>query len=133
MVFTVFTKDNIDKSSKSNEATKHFFGASICAFQSMKSVDDVIARRYSHNDLVGTVGNLSLSQFYTNVPSLPKKYKEYSCALPTINILEDMWCELILKVRKSNHQNEEVTWMENFLSSETAAKTHVELVSCWEK
>ena len=45
MDFTVFTKDNIDKNSKSNEATKHFHGPSICAFQTMKSVDDGIARR----------------------------------------------------------------------------------------
>ena len=29
-----------------------------------------------------------------------------------------MWCELILK----GHQNEEVIWMENFLSAETTAK-----------
>ena len=45
MVFTVFTKDNIDKNSK--EATKHFYGTNICAFQTMKSVDDGIARRSS--------------------------------------------------------------------------------------
>ena len=31
MVFTVFTKDNIEKNSKSNEATKHFHGTIICA------------------------------------------------------------------------------------------------------
>ena len=54
-IFTVFTKDNIDKNSKSNEAAKHFHGTSICAFQTMKSVDDGIARRSSHNDLLGTV------------------------------------------------------------------------------
>ena len=29
-VFTVFTKDNIDKNSSSNEATKHFHGTSVC-------------------------------------------------------------------------------------------------------
>ena len=74
MVFTVFTKDNIDKNSKSNEATKHFHGTSICAFQTMKSVDDRIARRSSQNALVGTVSDFSLPQSYTNVPSLLKNY-----------------------------------------------------------
>ena len=118
MVFTVFTKDNIDKNSKSNEATKHFHGTSICAFQTMKSVDDGIARHSIQNDLVGTVRDFSLSQSYINFPPLLKKCKEYSCALPTINIPEDIWCELILK----NHQNEKVIWMENFLSAETTAK-----------
>ena len=117
MVFTVFTKDNIDKNSKSNEATKHFHGTSICAFQRMKSVDDGIVRRFSQNDLMGTVSDFSLPQSYTNVPPLLKKYKEYSCALPTINIPEDIWCELILK----DHQNEEVIWMESFLSPENTA------------
>ena len=57
-VFTVFTKDNTDKNSKSKEATKHFHGTSIyaCAFQTMKSVDDGIVRRFSQNDMVGTCG-----------------------------------------------------------------------------
>ena len=50
MIFAGFTKDNIDKISKSNEATKFFFGTRLCAFQSVKPVDDRIARRYSHND-----------------------------------------------------------------------------------
>ena len=118
MVFTVFTKDNIDKNSKSNEASKHFHGTSICAFQTMKSVDEGIVRRSSQNDLVGTVSDFSLPQAYTNVPPLLKECKKYSCALPTINIPEDIWCELILK----DHQNEEVIWMEKFLSAETTAK-----------
>ena len=48
VVFAVFTIGSIDKNSKSMEATKHFRGWSICAFQSRKSVDDGIARRYSH-------------------------------------------------------------------------------------
>ena len=48
MVFYNFYKDNIDKNSKSNEATKHFHGTSIFAFQTMKSVDDGAghSRRY---------------------------------------------------------------------------------------
>ena len=118
MIFTVFTKDNIDKISKSNEATKYFHGTSICAFQSMKPFDDGIARRYTHNGLVGTVGDFPLPQSYTNVPPLLKKYRKYSCTLPTINIQEYVCCELILK----DHQNEEVIWMKHFLSSETTAK-----------
>ena len=67
MIFTVFTKDGLDKISKSNEATKYFLGTSVCAFQSTKPVDDGIARRYRHNDLVGTVGDFSLPQSYTNL------------------------------------------------------------------
>ena len=118
MIFTVFTKDNIDKISKSNEATKYFHGTSICAFQSMKPFDDGIARRYTHNGLVGRVGDFPLPQSYTNVPPLLKKYRKYSCTLPTINIQEYVCCELILK----DHQNEEVIWMKHFLSSETTAK-----------
>ena len=50
MIFAGITKDSIDKISKSNEATKFFLGTRLCAFQSMKPVDDRIARRYSHND-----------------------------------------------------------------------------------
>ena len=79
------------------------------------AVDDGIVRRSSQND---TVSDFSLPQSYINVPSLLKKDKEYSCALPTINIPEDIWCELILK----DHQNEEVIWMESFLSAKTTAK-----------
>ena len=82
------------------------------------AVDDGILRRSSQIDLVGTVSDFSLPQSYINVPSLLKKDKGYSCALPTINIPEDIWCELILK----DHQNEEVIWMEIFLSAETTAK-----------
>ena len=78
----------------------------MCAFQTLKSVDDGMARRYSQNDLAGTVSDCSLTQSYTNVPPLLKKYKEYSCGLPTINILEDIWCHLD---------------GENFLSAETTA------------
>ena len=118
MISTVLTKDNIDKNSKFNEVTKNFHGSSICAFQTMKSVDDGIARRSSQNDLVGTVSDFSLPQSYINVPPILKKYKEYSCALPTINIPEDIWCELILK----DHQNEQIIPMENFISAETTAK-----------
>ena len=103
MVFIVFTKDNIDKKIKSNEGAKRFHGTSICAFLIVKSADDGIARCYSQNYLMGTVSNFSLPQSYTKVPPLLKKYKEHSCALPTINIPEDVWCEV----------------MESFLSVET--------------
>ena len=118
LIFTVFTKYSIDEISKSNEATKYFFGTSICALQSMKPVDDGIARRCSYNDLLGTVGDFSLPQSYKNVSQLLKKHKEYSCSLPTINVPRYIWCELILK----DQQTEEVTWMENFLSAETTSK-----------
>ena len=85
VTFTVCTKDNIDK--KFNKATKS-------VFQSMKSVHEGIARRHSHNGLVGTIGDFSLNQSYTYVPPTLKKYKEYSCALPTANIPKYIWCEL---------------------------------------
>ena len=71
------------------------------AFQTMKSVDGGIARRYNLNGLVGTVSGFSLLQSYTNVPALLIKYKECSCALPSVNIPEYIWCELILR----DHQN----------------------------
>ena len=72
----------------------------MCAFYSMESVDDGIARRDSHEDLLGTVGDFFLTQSYTYVPP-PLN----SCVLLTINIQKDIWCELILK----DHQHEEVT------------------------
>ena len=97
---------------------KLFHGTSISAFQTMKPVDHGIARRDIYNNIVGTIGEFSLTQSYTNVPPLRKKYKEHSCALTSSNNPKDMWCELILK----DHQNEEVIWMENFLSAETTAK-----------
>ena len=75
------------------------------AFQAMKSVDGGTARRGSYNDLVGIDDDFSLPQSYTYVPPPLKKYKESSCALPTINYLKDIWCELLLR----DHQNEEVT------------------------
>ena len=69
----------------------------MCAFQSMKSVDNGIARDDGHNDLVGTVGDFSLPRSYTYVPPPLKKYKEYSYTLPTINITKDIWCGLIFE------------------------------------
>ena len=59
-------------------------------FQAIKSVDGGIARRDSYNDFVGTVVDFSLPQCYTCVPSPLKKYKEFSFALHTINILKNM-------------------------------------------
>ena len=40
----------------------------MCAFQSMKSVEDGIARCNSHNDLAGTNGDFFLPQSYTYIP-----------------------------------------------------------------
>ena len=73
MVFTVFTKDHVDRNSKFDESTKHFRCTSICVFPSMKSVDDEIVRLYSLNDLVGTVGDFSLLQSHIYVPPILKK------------------------------------------------------------
>ena len=72
----------------------------MCAFYSMKSINDGIARRDSHEDLVGTVGDCSLPQSYTYVPP-PLN----SCVLLTVNIQKDIRCERILK----DHQHEKVT------------------------
>ena len=47
----------------------------MCVFQSMKSVDNGIATRDSHNDLVGTVDDFSLSRSYTYALPTLKKYK----------------------------------------------------------
>ena len=43
MFFTVFTQDNTDKDSKSNEANKHFPGTNIWAFQLIMELQDGIA------------------------------------------------------------------------------------------
>ena len=80
-----------------------------------KSVGVGIARRDSHNDLVGTVGHFSIHLYITHVPPPLKKYKECPCALPSVSISKNIWCGLILK----NHQNQEVT---EFLSGETVPK-----------
>ena len=66
---------------------------------------------------MGTIDDFSLRQSYAHILPLLRKYKEYSCALPTINIPGYIWCELILK----DQQIEEVIWVENFLSAETTA------------
>ena len=47
----------------------------LCAFQSVKSVGDGIARRDSHNELVGTVGDFSIHLYITCVPPPLKKCK----------------------------------------------------------
>ena len=75
-------------------------------------------RRHSHNNLVDTAGGFSLHTPYTYVPPPLKKYKEYSCAFPTFNILKDIWCELILQVP----QNQEVTG--SFYQLKLVLKTH---------
>ena len=57
LALTVFTKDNIDKNRKYKEATKRFRDTSMRVFQTMKSVNEGIARRYSQNHLVGKVSD----------------------------------------------------------------------------
>ena len=49
----------------------------MCPFQSMKSVYNGIARPDSHNNLVVTVVDFSLSRYYAYGPPPLKKYKEY--------------------------------------------------------
>lgn len=91
----------------------------VCAFQSMKSLDDGTARHDS-NDLLGTVGEFSLPQSYTDASSLLKRYKKWFCALPTSNILKEIWCELMLK----DYQNEAVSWTEKFCQVKLWLKTY---------
>ena len=74
MVLRAFTKDNLDKNSKSDESTEYFHSKSIYVFQSMKSVDDGIVRLYSLKALVGTVGDFSMLQSHTYYPPILKKY-----------------------------------------------------------
>ena len=100
----------------------------MCAFQTVKSVDDGTVRHFSQNDLVGTVSDFSLFQSYTNVPPLLKKYKECSCALPTINIPEDIWFELTLKIIKMRKSS---GW-KIFCQLKLLLK-RMELVSCQKK
>ena len=61
----------------------------VC-FLVTKLADDGTARRGSYKDFRGTVGDFFLLRSYTYVPRPLKKYKEYSCTLPTINILKDI-------------------------------------------
>ena len=83
-----------------------------------KSVGDGVARRDGHNDLVGTVGDFSIHLYIIYVPPPLKKYKECSCALPSINIPKNIWCGLILK----DDQNQEVT--RSFCQVKLFLKTH---------
>ena len=99
----------------------------MCTFQSLKSVDDGIARCDGHNVLVDTVCGISLHLHITYIPPPLRKYKKYSCALPTINILKDIWCGLILK----DPQNLEVT--QNFCQLKLLLKTYGACTMCFKK
>ena len=77
----------------------------MCFFQSMKSVGERLTRRDNHNDLADTADDFSIHLYITYVPPLLKKYKEYPCALSTINNPKNIWCGLILK----DYQNQKVT------------------------
>lgn len=96
MVFTDFTRDSIDIKDKSDEVTKHFHDASICATQSKKY------------------------QSFVYVPVLLQKYKEYSCALRNIDIKEDIWSKLILK----DHQNSKPSRWTIFCQLKLLLKMH---------
>ena len=95
-IFTDFTRDSIDKNNKSNEVTKHFHDASICATQSMKY------------------------QSFAYVPVLLQKYKKYSYALRNIDIKEDIWSKLILK----DHQNSKPSRWTIFCQLKLLLKMH---------
>ena len=97
--FTVFEKGSTDKISKFNEATKYFRGTSLCAFQSMKPVDDEIARRQSHSDF-------SLPQFLkhsTIIKEIQEIYIPAHYPLLTVrNIYGVNWHGKIIKMKKSS-------------------------------
>ena len=113
-VFTVFTKDNIDKNSSSNQATKHFHGTSVCAFQSMKTITDGLIQINANSDSSPSVGDHTLPQSYTNVPQLINKCAQYSCPLPTVNVPDGICDDSIL----NDNRIEETKWMESILTSD---------------
>ena len=119
-VFTVFTKDNIDKNSSSNNATKHFHGTSICAFQCLKSIDDGVKRENNNVafDTQPLHGDYSLPLAYTNVKSTSVNHKTYSYPVPSVNVPDNICNESLLQ----NSRTEEIDWLEFVLSTKSADK-----------
>ena len=61
----------------------------------MKSVDNEIARRSSHNDLVGTVSDFSLPQSYTYVPPPLRNTKNILVHYPLLTFQKYMvWTDI---------------------------------------
>ena len=115
-VFTVFTKDNIDKNSTSNETTEHFHRTSVCAFQSMIS-ENGVRRTDIRNESETVVRDFSLPRSYTEIPPSQNKCKQYSFPLPTVNIPESISDDAILNINRI----EEINWMNALLSADNTA------------
>ena len=85
-IFTVFTKDNIDKNSSPNQATQHFHGTSICAFQPTKPSNLGLSRKPSDDSSNSTTNDFLLPSSYTDVPCIINKADRYTCPITTANI-----------------------------------------------
>ena len=93
-LFTVFTKDNIDKNSSSDTASKHFHGTSICAFQAKETPMDGIDRNANmnirFNNPTSTI-SFDLPSSYTDIKDVCSKTpKVYTCPTPSVNPREDL-------------------------------------------
>ena len=117
-VFTVFTKDNIDKNSSSNTSTKHFHGTSICAFQCLKYPDDGVQR-----DRLTDISDFSgheyrLPSSYTDVTQISANVKSYSCPVPTVNIPDFIYDDDLL----NESRMQEIDWFEVVISMDSTLK-----------
>ena len=110
----MFTKENIDKNNSGNQATKHFHGTSVCAFQSLMSSSEGTSRN-DNNYSTTEISDYTLTQSYTDTPHILKKCRGYTCPLPTVNIPDDICDNLML----NSNRIEETLWMENVLSPDT--------------
>ena len=120
-VFTVFTKDNVDKNSSSNQGTKHFRGTSICTFSPSKLFSCGSDRREVNNQSENVIHDFTLPTSYTDIPHVMIKCDKYSCPISTVNIPDDIKNNEILKA----NQMEEIKWMESILTSDTNDR------KCW--
>ena len=117
-VFTVFTKDNIDKNSLSNTSTKHFHGTSICAFQCLKYPDDGVQR-----DCLTDISDFSGHEYrlpfsYTDVTQISANVKSYSCPVPTVNIPDFIYDDDLL----NESRMQEIDWFEVVISMDSTLK-----------
>ena len=113
-LFTVFTKDNIDKNSSSNTASKHFHGTSICAIQTMGTPMDEIDRKanmnVSFNSPAFTI-SFDLPSSYTDIKDVCSKTpKVCTCLTTSVNPCEDLMKDDILI-----ENEKEIMWMENVI------------------
>ena len=100
-LLAVFTKNNIDKNSSSNTASKHFHGTSICAFQAKGTPMDGIDRNANMNirlnNPTSTI-SFDLASSYIDIKDVCSKTKVYTCPTPSVNPCEDLIKDL--KIRR---------------------------------